>query len=194
MKSNNAKSNPLVSIKNYLVHTALDVNSSFPKFKWLILGFIGGFFLWIACVTSRIDPLVDLAIWFSVAIIFVALAFLILNIAADCYELVKVWSWLVGDSVLEKCKTIANASTEDLCASDNSSSKLAMIFLLICAAFFGFLARTFFLYAMCIVMNDGLFGDPAWYWLSIIAFEVVSIPSIFIHFALPVIDEELKLL
>lgn len=194
MNSNNAKSQLLSKVKNYVTGVAKDVNASYPRFKWYMLSLALLFIAWIACMLSGNEPVVTFALWFSVAFVIAMIVLLGLNIAVDFFELVQVWPWLVGDNLLQKCATIISASTDEPSSEEFPNRKVVFALLLFSGILVGFLARSFFLYAMCIILNDGLFGDPLWYWLSIVIFEVIAIPSVFIHFALPIIDNELQML
>ncbi len=194
MNSNNAKSQLLSKVKNYVTGVAKDVNASYPRFKWYMLSLALLFIAWIACMLSGNEPVVTFALWFSVVFVIAMIVLLGLNIAVDFFELVQVWPWLVGDNLLQKCATIISASTDEPSSEKFLNRKVVFALLLFSGILVGFLARSFFLYAMCIILNDGLFGDPLWYWLSIVIFEVIAIPSVFIHFALPIIDNELQML
>ena len=194
MNSNNAKSQLLSKVKNYVTGIAKDVNASYPRFKWYMLSLALLFIAWIACMLSGNEPVVTFALWFSVVFVIAMIVLLGLNISVDFFELVQVWPWLVGDNLLQKCATIISASTDEPSSKKFLNRKVVFALLLFSGILVGFLARSFFLYAMCIILNDGLFGDPLWYWLSIVIFEMIAIPSVFIHFALPIIDNELQML
>ena len=169
-------------------------NKSKHHFKEFVLALILILIVWVACMTSGNDILVHIALWFSVVFLLVMLTIVGINVVVDFVDLARVWNWLVGDCFLDKCKTIVDAAVDGGFEEDVPNRKFATFLVLVCGIIGGFLARCLFLYSMCIILDNGLFGVPSWYWLSLVIFEVIAIPAVFVHFALPVIDQELQTL